>query len=389
MIRNARWAALLAAALLAPGALAAQDRREQAGAEEEVARARQERGWLGISFAWDEEAGAAGEARVSDVVEGSGAERAGIRAGDVVLRIDGEPATEEAVEALGPRLRPGTQVRLRIRRDGRESDVTVTATARPGSDVFIYRHGAVPMEELREKIVLMDDSFRVHLDSLRFNMDSLRSKLRVLHSDSMLRLELDRMNLDDVVVLRMDSVFAAIPDSIRLHLDRELRELPMRLRELEKMPDFDIDVDIEDMEPGVPFMMELGRRSLAGAELAPMNEGLARYFRVDEGVLVIQVGPETPAARAGLEAGDVIVQAGGEAVESVADLRRAISRAEGSLQVEVMREGRRRTLTVEVPRMPDVREFRPRVRARGRVDGERDRVRQEREKTREPSSAES
>ncbi len=387
MIRNARWAALLAAALLAPGALVAQDRREHARAEEDAARTRQERGWLGISFAWDEEAGAAGEARVSDVVEGSGAERAGIRAGDVVLRIDGEPATEETVEALGPRLRPGTRVRLRIRRDGRESDVTVTATARPGSDVFIYRHGAVPMEELREKIVLMDDSFRVHLDSLRFNMDSLRSKLRVLHSDSMLRLELDRMNLDDVVVLRMDSVLAAIPDSIRLHLDRELRELPMRLRELEKMPDFDID--IEDMEPGVPFMMELGRRSLAGAELAPMNEGLARYFRVDEGVLVIQVGPETPAARAGLEAGAVIVQAGGEAVESVADLRRAISRAEGSLQVEVMREGRRRTLTVEVPRMPDVRELRPRVRARGRVDGERDRVRQEREKTREPSSAES
>jgi hypothetical protein len=389
MIRNARWAALLAAALLAPGALAAQDRREQARAEEEAARARQERGWLGIAFAWDEEDGAAGEARVSDVVEGSGAERAGIRAGDVVLRIDGEPATEETVEALGTRLRPGTQVRLRIRRDGRESDVDVTAGERPGADVFIYRDQAVPFADLREKIVLRDDDFRVHLDSLRFHMDSLRSKVRVLHSDSLLRLELDRMNLDDVVVLRMDSVLAAIPDSIRLHLDRELRELPMRLRELEKMPDFDIDIDIEDLEPGVPFMMELGRRSLAGAELAPMNEGLARYFRVDEGVLVIQVGPETPAARAGLEAGDVIVQAGGEAVESVADLRRAISRAEGSLQVEVMREGRRRTLTVEVPRMPDVREFRPRVRARTRVDGERDRVRQEREKTREPSSAES
>ncbi|HEU0055366.1 MAG TPA: PDZ domain-containing protein, partial [Longimicrobium sp.] len=103
----------------------------------------------------------------------------------------------------------------------------------------------------------------------------------------------------------------------------------------------------ERFEGGMPFTMEFGMRGIAGAEFAEMNRDLGRYFRTDKGLLVLQVAPSTPAARAGLEGGDVVVKANGEAVETVSDLRRAFSRGDdGQVRLEVLRQGRRREIDV-------------------------------------------
>ena len=63
-------------------------------------------------------------------------------------------------------------------------------------------------------------------------------------------------------------------------------------------------------------------------------------------VLVLRVPSNTPAARAGLEPGDVIVRAGGRNVESIADVRRAFAetRRDGDLTIEVVRKRERRTI---------------------------------------------
>jgi S1-C subfamily serine protease len=98
-----------------------------------------------------------------------------------------------------------------------------------------------------------------------------------------------------------------------------------------------------------------------------MNEGLSRYFgNVREGALVIDVGSDTPAARAGLEAGDVIVRAGGQSVNDPEDVRRALMRSEnGSTEIEVVRQGRRRTLNLQWEGS-GVRTFRRELRPGGR-----------------------
>jgi C-terminal processing protease CtpA/Prc len=118
---------------------------------------------------------------------------------------------------------------------------------------------------------------------------------------------------------------------------------------------------------GQPFLMELGRRSAAGAELAEMNEGLSRYFgNVQEGALVIDVGSDTPAGRAGLEAGDVIVRAGWQDVDDPEDVRRALMRSEnGTTELEVVLQGRRRTLNLQWDGS-GVRTFRRELRPGGR-----------------------
>ncbi|RMH13542.1 MAG: PDZ domain-containing protein, partial [Gemmatimonadetes bacterium] len=66
---------------------------------------------------------------------------------------------------------------------------------------------------------------------------------------------------------------------------------------------------VPTVEPYVPRTLTAGfagRYLLGGAELSDLNEGLAAYFGVEAGVLVTDVLAGTPAAHAGLRAGDVV-----------------------------------------------------------------------------------
>jgi S1-C subfamily serine protease len=80
-----------------------------------------------------------------------------------------------------------------------------------------------------------------------------------------------------------------------------------------------------------------GRLGVQTSELTPQ---LAEYFGTRDGVLVTRVDPETPAARAGLKAGDVITAVGGRQIDSAAELRRELNRTESGEEVEltVMRD---------------------------------------------------
>jgi membrane-associated protease RseP (regulator of RpoE activity) len=69
-----------------------------------------------------------------------------------------------------------------------------------------------------------------------------------------------------------------------------------------------------------------GQRFVAGVELTNLNPSLARYFRVDAGVLVTDVTEGSPGDEAGLLAGDVIVEVGGEAVRTLQEVRQAMNR---------------------------------------------------------------
>ncbi|HEX5725263.1 MAG TPA: PDZ domain-containing protein [Longimicrobiaceae bacterium] len=66
---------------------------------------------------------------VSDVEPGGPADRAGIRPGDVLLRIDGRSLAQEAGAQYVSRLRPGQRVTLELQRGGRRVRVQVQPRA--------------------------------------------------------------------------------------------------------------------------------------------------------------------------------------------------------------------------------------------------------------------
>jgi len=94
--------------------------------------------------------------------------------------------------------------------------------------------------------------------------------------------------------------------------------------------------------------IEIGRGGFLGVELIDLSDQLADYFGVKEGALIQSVEKDSPADKAGIQAGDVIVKVGDESVESADDLQEAISDREPNDKVDVklVRKGSEMTVTV-------------------------------------------
>lgn len=82
------------------------------------------------------------------------------------------------------------------------------------------------------------------------------------------------------------------------------------------------------------------RRGYIGvqAQTAPINRNIARYYNlsIHTGVLVLVVEPKSPAEKAGLREGDVIVAVAGEPVEGVDVLHRLLSEEKINVRVDLV-----------------------------------------------------
>jgi S1-C subfamily serine protease len=87
-----------------------------------------------------------------------------------------------------------------------------------------------------------------------------------------------------------------------------------------------------------------------GFEGEELNPQLAEFFGVKEGVLVRGVTPKTPAERAGLKAGDVVVKVNGTPVTNPREISGLVLRSSGKKAVvfTVVRNKKEITLNVEV-----------------------------------------
>ena len=87
--------------------------------------------------------------------------------------------------------------------------------------------------------------------------------------------------------------------------------------------------------------------AVSGAEFEQLNPALGQYFGgVSEGVFVLRVSAESPAAIAGLEPGDIVERVNGEQVATIASLRERVASATGTITLSVIRKGRPATITL-------------------------------------------
>lgn len=123
-------------------------------------------------------------------------------------------------------------------------------------------------------------------------------------------------------------------------VEQGLRELPRRMEPL-------LNFRFDDM-PG------FGMRGRLGVQVQPLNEQLGEYFGAREGVLVSSVTPDSPAAKAGVKAGDVITRVNGEGVKDTGDLVGALAdvKEDGAVSLDIVRDKKSATLkaTIERPR---------------------------------------
>ncbi len=98
------------------------------------------------------------------------------------------------------------------------------------------------------------------------------------------------------------------------------------------------------------------KRGYIGTQIQSVNANLARQFnvKVREGALVGSVMPKSPAEKAGIEPGDVILKLNDQAITDPASLQGVVEQLTvgKSYPLEVVRDGKRQTLTVTIDAMP-------------------------------------
>jgi serine protease Do len=97
-------------------------------------------------------------------------------------------------------------------------------------------------------------------------------------------------------------------------------------------------------------------RSWLGVAIQDMNEELARSFKLNQksGALITEVSKDSPAERAGLKKGDVIIRFDGKPVNDVADLRNRVALLSPGTAIEcvIFRKEKEQTISVKVEEQP-------------------------------------
>lgn len=102
-------------------------------------------------------------------------------------------------------------------------------------------------------------------------------------------------------------------------------------------------------------------RGFMGVELNDLNDQMGEYFEVDdgEGALVTKVIEDTGAEKAGLKAGDVIVQMGDRDIDSAEDVHKVLGETlpGDELEIKVIRKGKTKKMKMTLGEMPDDFDF--------------------------------
>lgn len=231
---------------------------------------------------------------VNRVAEGSPAERAGLRQGDVIVGLNG--AKIDSPEELLMRVREarvGDRVRLDISRESRRQMLTATLAERPEN---------LANGEERRRVIMRTDR--------------------------------DDRNDRDMEV----------PEAPEPPEAPEAPEVP----DPPEPPMGDHLMDLEGL--GNLADLPFAGRGRLGVQLQDLDPDLGSYFSAPQGkgALIVHVEKDSPAARAGLKAGDVIVRVGDQTTNDADETAGAIRAQEGRVSITVLRRGQRQTLQTEL-----------------------------------------
>lgn len=228
---------------------------------------------------------------VVSVEPGSPAERAGVRTGDVLLSINGMDVKSPGfTQQLNESLQPGNQLVMRLRRGGGVHTLAARVEARP-SRYHEFTIVGAPAGE------------RTTID---VNVPAAPAEPRSVRGVAVAPAP-PNAPTPPAVVAAPARVRSSAPRASAQRLTTSSRAYP-----------------------------------LAGADLLAVNVELARKLGANRaGLLVLDVGAQTPASRSGLRTGDLIVRLGDSDVARVEQLQAALRRRDGrrGIQLDLVRDG--------------------------------------------------
>lgn len=312
--------------------------------------------WLGVSYEvrWLQGGDRCEpQVLVERVIQGSPAERAGLRSGDAIVALNGEPVPAARLAAVSARLAPGDSVRLRVNRDGRVRDVLAVADRRPARPPTIILDRARSAAAGHAPVVHLDGEMLV-ASNVEGAAQGVRGYWLATGDGRTEYRGLGSWSQDDVDarVVRLLRCAQAVewrpplPPRVDFE-DVQRRADSLRVRIARRtLQHQELDHPALPPHPMAPH-----DRSVAGAEVTTLGPELAEYFpNARGGLLVLRVTQGSPAARGGLRPGDVIVRIDDRPVESATELRALLTlRDSRSSQLRVVRMGQVRTVTFPRP----------------------------------------
>ncbi len=307
-----------------------------AAAPQDSVQAAERSGWLGIRL----DAGLTGtrgadsvyfEIVITDVYRSGPADQGGVVAGDRLVAVNGSrlPTWDAWVSAVGG-LGPGQTLHLTVQRGTAEHDVAIVAGARPAT-----LQPSASMERF-------------------FDAQARMSR----HVDSLFRMVIDWGDITEGMLSAERRLWEATREMVREAQARtEANRTEERLRDPMEPPDAGggggprvrrVEM-VETTRPHLlaPFVLS-SPVVLGGAFVRDLTTELGRVFGVESGVLVTDVMGLSPAALAGLRAGDVITAVSGETSGTVAELRTLLVQAVFPVDLTVTRQGS--SVTISYPR---------------------------------------
>ena len=270
---------------------------------------------------------------VIGVSPGGPAEKAGLQAGDVLVSIRGENLTGSAEGAASSgretlyrvmsETRPGEELALGVSREGESWTFNVTAEQRePSSWQTMIR---IPELADLPPVPVAPGAPHVAIESIvipEIDEEALNERIQELNE----HLRTYKFVSPDGEEFTFEENFE-LPEGFDLEIE-ELSELAEQA------------LDEADIWFGLPQSQ--------GLELAQINDGLGSYFKTDRGVLVIRAREDNAYE---LKSGDVVLDINGTAVNSPADLMRALREIDpgSALELAIKRDRRDKTLNVVMP----------------------------------------
>jgi C-terminal processing protease CtpA/Prc len=159
---------------------------------------------------------------------------------------------------------------------------------------------------------------------------------------------------NDEILRRSDDLIEAVRKDkpgtqakIKLVRDGKAKDLMVTLGEWKEKP-----IALKWKDKGGKLYSLMSGHAYLGVYLQELNSDLAGYFGVKEkgGALILNVEKETPAEKAGLKSGDVIVKFNGNAVSSPKDVTNLIRdlKKGDKVEVEVIRHKKKETVQAEM-----------------------------------------
>jgi hypothetical protein len=276
---------------------------------------------------------------VISVEPASPAERAGLGAGDTVVAYGTRDLVRDGPIALDRLLVPGETLRMRVRRDGRTLTRAVIVGERPAGGVWAFGSATrsfpagagwpAPGQlerarvDRRWQLRMVEpagaDSARPVVRGGAATAGGRAVRIQVLTPERLAAAQTARGHGEAAAERRLLETLG------RAEFGREV--LAEDVLERARAGDAPLVAYLKALPPLVPALTAFGPAALAGAQLVALDDDLrdAVAGAPARGVFVLQVLPGTPAAEAGLRAGDVIVAAAGRPVETPVALQRALA----------------------------------------------------------------